>query len=665
MYNKRIRNNERPVFPERAIVTGGMPYGNKALHFGHVGGMFVHADTFARFLRDRIGKENVIFVSGTDCYGSPIIESYRKQVEAGYKGTMQDYVMENHESQKKTLKDFEISLDLYGASAFGETGKMHEQVSAEVFKRLYENGHLALMSTPQFFDPVKKIFINGRQVIGNCPIEGCFSEKGYADECDLGHQYSPSELINPISTLSGVKPEIKHVTNWYFTLEDYMDILSKRIEFLTKRTNTRKFEIKAMEEFLKPPCMYVQKKQIEDLESIEELFPRHETINEEKKPSITFIFNCLDDRDKAREVLDEKGIYYRTGKTLVPFRLTGNIEWGVKVPELDNIKDLTFWVWPESLWAPVSFTRSYLKSKGLPDDEWKKWWNDEEACVYQFIGQDNIYFYGLAEMGLFAGLTHMKGEKVDVEKIVLPHIVANNHILFMDKKASSSSAVKPPMASDLLEFYSVEQLKMHFLGLNLASKSVGFKPQVYLPKEEQIGVDPVLKEGNLLTNVFNRLVRSCFYTTQEYYNGILPTGDVNEKIITMCKDSILEYERYMYNHEFHRVTYVLDSLIRDINKHWVNNMKTAEKNKDEALRHQILVDCFHGVKVINTLLHPIAPTGCEMVKEYLRVDNRIFNWDYIFDPLSRIMEDYEKHELKFLEPRVDFFRKPACQFVQE
>jgi methionyl-tRNA synthetase len=235
----------------------------------------------------------------------------------------------------------------------------------------------------------------------------------------------------------------------------------------------------------------------------------------------------------------------------------------------------------------------------------------------------------------------------------------------MDKKASSSSAVKPPMASDLLEFYSVEQLKMHFLGLNLASKSVGFKPQVYLPKEEQIGVDPVLKEGNLLTNVFNRLVRSCFYTTQEYYNGILPTGDVNEKIITMCKDSILEYERYMYNHEFHRVTYVLDSLIRDINKHWVNNMKTAEKNKDEALRHQILVDCFHGVKVINTLLHPIAPTGCEMVKEYLRVDNRIFNWDYIFDPLSRIMEDYEKHELKFLEPRVDFFRKPACQFVQE
>ena len=64
---KRLASHERPVFPKRAVITAGMPYGNKNLHFGHVGGMFIHADIFARFLRDRIGKENVIFLSGTDC----------------------------------------------------------------------------------------------------------------------------------------------------------------------------------------------------------------------------------------------------------------------------------------------------------------------------------------------------------------------------------------------------------------------------------------------------------------------------------------------------------------------------------------------------------------------------------------------------------------------
>lgn len=91
----------RPHFPRRAVVTGGMPYGNKSLHFGHVGGVFVPADFFARFLRDRIGAENVLFVSGTDCYGSPIMEGYRKRCEGrGYTGTITDYVRENHDLQK-------------------------------------------------------------------------------------------------------------------------------------------------------------------------------------------------------------------------------------------------------------------------------------------------------------------------------------------------------------------------------------------------------------------------------------------------------------------------------------------------------------------------------------------------------------------------------------
>ena len=76
----RMKAN-RPVFPKRAVVTAGMPYGNKNLHYGHVCGMMVYADFISRFLRDKLGKENVIFVSGTDCYGSPIMEGYRKLKE--------------------------------------------------------------------------------------------------------------------------------------------------------------------------------------------------------------------------------------------------------------------------------------------------------------------------------------------------------------------------------------------------------------------------------------------------------------------------------------------------------------------------------------------------------------------------------------------------------
>lgn len=656
MISKRLEKNERPIFPKKAVITAGMPYGNKNLHFGHIGGMFIHADIFARFLRNRIGKDNVIFVSGTDCYGSPILESYRKLKENGYNKTIEEYVKENHLSQKKTLDDYKISLDFFGASAFGRSGEVHSEVSKEIFNTLFKNGYIKKLSALQFYDEDKKTFLNGRQVIGKCPISGCNSDKAYGDECSLGHQYMSSELINPISTLSGNKPILKSVDNWYFTLDDSLDIMKKLNEFLKKNTNRRKFEIKAIDEFLKEPMIYVPKKYINDLNNLETILPSHKTINEENKSSITFIFDKLEDRDKAKEKLDDLNIHYTNGKTLVPFRLSGNISWGVRVPDKEDLKNLTFWVWPESLWAPISFIKTYLESIGENPKEWHNWWENKNSMVYQFIGEDNIYFYSIAEMSILIGLKISKGEDVNINNIKLPHIVPNKHILFMDKKASSSSDIKPPMADELLSYYTSDQLRMHFMSLGLSSKSVGFKPQVYMKEDEKNGTDPVLKEGNLLTNVFNRLIRSCFYTLQSL-NENIPREEVSEKIKVLTEKAVFEYERHMYNQDFHRISYVLDDYIREINKYWVNN------SKKEELKRNVLADCFYACKVIAILIHPIAPEGCEMFKDYLNVGDELWNWDKIFDSLNSYFEDGDNHKFKFLEPKVDFFEKMEHQFL--
>src|SRR5271157_363612 len=136
-------DNVRPTFPKRAIITAGMPYGNKELHLGHIGGVFIHADTYARFLRDRIGKDNVIFVSGTDCYVSPILEYYRQQINQElFKGTVEEFVQFNHERQKEVLKSYDISLNLFGASSLGRAAEIHRQESIDFITRLYKNGHL-------------------------------------------------------------------------------------------------------------------------------------------------------------------------------------------------------------------------------------------------------------------------------------------------------------------------------------------------------------------------------------------------------------------------------------------------------------------------------------------------------------------------------------------
>jgi methionyl-tRNA synthetase len=284
--------------------------------------------------------------------------------------------------------------------------------------------------------------------------------------------------------------------------------------------------------------------------------------------------------------------------------------------------------------------------------------------VYQFIGEDNIYFYGLAEMAMFMALNSEKPDILPKDgELRLPHLIANNHVLFMDKKASSSSEIKPPMAKELLNYYTPEQLRMHFLSLGLDTKSVSFMPQVYMQNKE--GQDTVLKEGNLLTNVYNRMVRSCFYTAQKYYDSRIPKGSISEDIRSESVKVILAYERHMYNHEFHRVTEVLDTYIRNMNKYWVNNIRVAETNEDSVLRSQVLIDTFHAVRTVVSLLHPIAPTGCEMIREYLGVGEELWSWDHIFDTLEELLLNNETHSLKFLEPKVDFFQKHETQFVSD
>lgn len=652
----------RPSFPKRAVVTGGMPYGNKKLHFGHVGGVFVQADCFARFLRDRIGEENVIFVSGTDCYGSPIVESYRKLCETGeFDGSIEDFVRINHESQKEVLDKYDISLNLFAASGLGESKDVHAAVSSELMQQWYENGHLEKMVTSQFYDAKAGQFLNGRQVIGKCPVDKCQSDKAYADECSLGHQYMPADLIDPKSTLTGETPEMRDVVNWYIDITKFNELMNEYVDSLPEKGNSRPLVYNTIKEFMLPPMIYIKKDFIDEYTAIKSQMPEHILNLEDNKTSFSIEFKNLNDRDKAKELLNDNNIRFRAGKTLVPFRLTGNIKWGVPAPVLDGEDGLTIWVWPESLWAPISFTKTYLKQQGKPEDEWEKYWKSTDSEVFQFIGQDNIYFYGIAEMAMFIALQGKENLTAFPSdgQYTLPTLVANNHILFLNKKASSSGNIKPPMAEDLLEYYTAEQLRAHFLGLGLSLKSVSFQPKPLNPAAGEKDADPVEREGKMLSNVFNRVARSCFYTIQKYGEPIMPMGQVSEEVLHAAKETILKYEHAMYKFEFHTVMNLMDTYIRNANKFWAKNIKDAEADPEK--RNQVLIDTLHMVKTAMVLMHPVAPKGTELLCEYLGFGKDIWNWEHVFDTLTDLAKanGETEHRLKFLEPRFDFFPMKA------
>ncbi|MEA4824490.1 MAG: class I tRNA ligase family protein [Clostridiaceae bacterium] len=633
-----VKKKERPIFPERVLVTGGMPYGEKELFFHHVGGVFVHADIFARFMRDRIGKENVLFISGTDCYGAGVELGYDKAVSEGFVGSINDFVAQKHDRQKVALEKYQISLDIYSGSALPEASKIHNNMSAEIFNALYDKGFLKSERTTQFYDSEKGVFLNGRQVKGRCPIQGCKSENAYADECSLGHQYRPDELIDPVSVLSGKTPDRVTVNNWFFELPQFSEALNKLLEKWENDPTIRKSLTDVVGEFLRKPSLYIKNELLVEAQKIDGM-PRYTLLKDNMKASSALEFDDLDDRDKAKELLTANKIRYYSGKTVVPFRLSGNVKWGVPVPDKNDISGLTFWVWPESLWAPVSFT------KVICGDEWEKWWKSDNSRVYQFIGEDNIYFYAIAEMGIFTALD---------EGFNLPTIVPNKHILYGKTKASSSGTDKPPKAEELLDYYTPEQLRLHFMNASLSEKSVSFEPKAF--KNNSSGYDAVLYEGNLATNIFNRLLRSCFYTVQKCCNGVLPGNKPGENVIERAESVILDFERLMYNCSFDKVFELLNLYLRDANKDW--SARSRSENLYEM--KQLISDSFHVIRTATTLFHPITPFGCEAIREYLNVDERLWDWKYIFEPLSYFMN--KNHSFKFLESRVDFFKKHESQF---
>ena len=668
-------STERPQFPKRAVITGGMPYGNKNLHFGHIGGVFVPADFFARFLRDRIGQENVIFVSGTDCYGSPIMEGYRKKVEEeGYEGTIVDYVQANHNLQKEALDAYGISLDIFAGSGLEPARPIHAKLSKEILERLFERGNLRKMSTRQFYDVKAGQFLNGRQVIGRCPVKGCKSEKAYADECDLGHQFDPEELIDPVSQLTGTKPELRPVDNWYFDLPAFRKDLEKLTDEWDKDPQVRPIVTKTVRESLVDPVIYIQQRFEDAFRAAEPKLPAHTvTPAEGNQQSFSVSFENWEDRDHAREILEEAGVRFRTGKTLLPFRLTGNISWGVPAPNLDDTKDLTVWAGPESLWAPISFVQTVLANAPegrYTSTDWHDWWCADVAKVFQFIGQDNIYFYCVAQPAMWEALDWGLFQDTPV---------ANYHILFMNKKASSSGKIKPPMAEELLDHYTPEQLRTHWLSLALDQKAVSFSPKPYdtsvshkdkktgeeiLVKDDPRVVDPALKESAFLTNIFNRLARSCFYGAANNCDGHLPEVAPEQEVVDVANEATLAFERACAVFDAHTALSVAEEYCRAANKRWGDESKAAKDDHDAYV--QALANAFRALRTVTLLMHPATPFGCAKICEHLNFKPELFfSWDHAFDSVTELAEAQgetpEAHELVALPPRYDFFEKKPGQ----
>ena len=202
---------------KRTTVTSALPYANGGVHIGHLAGVYVPADIYVRYLR--LKGEEVMFIGGSDEHGVPVTLRARKE---GI--TPQDVVDRYHQMIKDSFEKFGISFDVYSRT----TSKTHHKFASDFFRKLYDEGKLVEETTKQYYDEEAKQFLADRYITGECPH--CHSEGAYGDQCEkCGRDLSPTELINPKSTISGSQPVLKETKNWYLPLNDYQEWLKEWI----------------------------------------------------------------------------------------------------------------------------------------------------------------------------------------------------------------------------------------------------------------------------------------------------------------------------------------------------------------------------------------------------------------------------------------------------
>lgn len=199
---------------KRTLITAALPYANGPVHIGHLAGVYVPADIYARYLR--LTGRDVLFVCGSDEHGVPIT------MQAKARGISPQEVVDHfHGIIKKSFEEFGISFDIYSRTS----SKVHEETASAFFRKLYDNDKLIQQTTDQYYDEEAGEFLADRYIIGTCPH--CGNEEAYGDQCEkCGSELSPDELINPHSKLSGSTPVLRSTTHWYLPLNDYQDWLS-------------------------------------------------------------------------------------------------------------------------------------------------------------------------------------------------------------------------------------------------------------------------------------------------------------------------------------------------------------------------------------------------------------------------------------------------------
>lgn len=308
--------------PKRRLITSALPYANGPIHVGHMAGAYLPADIYVRYLRS--AGEEVLWVCGSDEHGAAITLRAKKDGT-----TPREIVDKYHVEMQRAFKGLDISFDHYSRTS----SEKHHKVAQDFFLKLLENDSFEVKTQKQYFDEEADQFLADRYITGTCPK--CHADEAFGDQCEkCGSTLSPTELINPKSTLSGAKPVLKPTTLWYLPMGRHEEWLTDYIENGMLKGKAH-HDAKAWKSHVVGQCK-------------------------------SWIDGGLQSRAMTRD-----------------------LNWGVPVP-VEGADGKVLYVWLDAPLGYITATMEWAEKNG---QDWRNWWQNADTELLHFIGKDNIVFH--------------------------------------------------------------------------------------------------------------------------------------------------------------------------------------------------------------------------------------------------------------------------------
>ena len=393
----------------KVLIGVAWPYVNGDIHVGHLGGYLLPADIIARF--HRLLGDDVLMVSGSDCFGTPIT------VEADKKGLKPEEVVDMyHRKDLELFKMYGLDYNLYTKT----TTQKHKEVVHEIFLKLLDNGYIEKGVMQQYYAIDDKQFLPDRYVEGTCPY--CKAGNQRSDQCEsCGRWLKDGELIDPVSKLTGSKVTLKDTEHYFLNFEKLEPQLRKYLD--SNKENWKKWVWNEANGWLKEGL-------------------QRRAITRDMDWSIDLPIEEIKKRSESKQLKDF------TGKHI--------------------------YVWFEAVIGYLSATRAWCEMEGSTGDtifkkddgqsrNWEDWWKNPESVIYNFMGQDNLVFHALMWPGQLMGLN---------DGYQLPKYVVVNKFLNYEGKKFSKSRNWTIDSKVIAEKYGVDLVR-YYIARNLPENKEG------------------------------------------------------------------------------------------------------------------------------------------------------------------------------------------------